>query len=241
MPLTIVPSIDLRDGKVVRLKQGDYSRQINYDVDPIETAKSFKRDGAQWLHVVDLDGAKQGIPVQTDLIAQIIKASGLKVQTGGGVRTTQDVNRLLDAGASRVVIGTAAMENWKWFEELVRLPGHTDRVVLAIDAKDGIVATHGWMQTSHKSAVDIAQQVSDWPLAGLLYTDVAKDGMMTGPNFAHTQKLALASKVPVIASGGVGNIDHIRQLLDLSVWGVIVGRSLYEGTLNLRDAIAAAR
>src|SRR4051812_13079912 len=136
MPLQIIPSIDLRNGKVVRLKQGDYSQQINYDIDPIKTARSFKEAGATWMHVVDLDGAKQGLPVQTDLVAKIIKASEMYVQTGGGVRTTQDVNRLLDAGASRVVIGTAAMEHWQWFKELVCLPGHLNRIVLALDAKD---------------------------------------------------------------------------------------------------------
>lgn len=236
--MEVVPSIDLRAGQVVRLKQGDYARQVNYDVDPIVTAQSFAAAGAKWMHVVDLDGAKEGRPVQTELISRIISAASLSVEVGGGVRSTEDVSRLLDAGATRVVVGTRAMEAWDWFRELVQqLPG---RLVLALDAKEGIVATRGWMASSGKRAVDVAAEVTDWPLAGLLYTDVAKDGMLAGPNLEHTRKLAEAGRVPVIASGGVGNIEHIVQLVKLPIWGAIVGRSLYEGTLNLRQAIELA-
>jgi phosphoribosylformimino-5-aminoimidazole carboxamide ribotide isomerase len=148
---------------------------------------------------------------------------------------------LLDAGASRVVIGTKAIEDWAWFDALAHDPAFVGKLVLALDAKEGIVATRGWTQASGKRAVDIAKQVSDWPVAAILYTDVAKDGMLQGPNLNHTRQLAEAGKVPVIASGGVGNVDHIRQVKQLPVWGVIVGRSLYEGTLDLREAIAIAR
>jgi phosphoribosylformimino-5-aminoimidazole carboxamide ribotide isomerase len=241
MPIQIVPSIDLRGGRVVRLKQGDYGQQINYDVDPRDTARSFKEAGAAWMHVVDLDGAKEGRPVQTDLIGEVVKASGLNVQVGGGVRSTDDVRRLLDAGAARVVVGTRAFEDWAWFEALVRTPDMNGRIVLAIDAKDGRIATKAWTETTQRLATDVARDVSAWPLAGLLYTDVAKDGMLTGPNFEHTRLLAEAGKVPVIASGGVGNIEHIRQLTKLPVWGAIVGRSLYEGTVDLREAVRVAR
>jgi phosphoribosylformimino-5-aminoimidazole carboxamide ribotide isomerase len=239
--LEIVPSIDLRNGSVVRLKQGDYARQLNYDVDPLATARSFRDAGARWMHIVDLDGAKQGRPVQTQLISQIIAACGLAVEAGGGVRSTDDVRALLDSGAQRVVVGTKAIEDWHWFESLARDPAYAGKLVLALDAKDGVVATRGWTHASGKSAVDIAKQISDWPVAAILYTDVSKDGMLQGPNLTHTRLLAEAGKVPVIASGGVGNIEHIRQLRKLPVWGVIVGRSLYEGTLNLRDAIREAR
>lgn len=236
--MQIVPSIDLRAGQVVRLKQGDYARQVNYDVDPIVTAQSFAAAGAKWMHVVDLDGAKEGRPVQTELISRIIAAASLSVEVGGGVRSTEDVSRLLDAGATRVVVGTRAMEAWDWFRDLAQqLPG---RLVLALDAKEGIVATRGWMASSGKRAVDVAAEVTDWPLAGLLYTDVAKDGMLAGPNLEHTRKLAEAGRVPVIASGGVGNIEHIVQLVKLPIWGAIVGRSLYEGTLNLSQAVQLA-
>lgn len=238
MPVRIVPSIDLRSGCVVRLKQGDYSRQINYAADPVQTARSFAEAGAEWMHIVDLDGAKEGRPVQTGLIAKIIASSNLKVETGGGVRSTDDVRRFLESGASRVVVGTKAIEDWKWFTSLAEDPAFANRLVLALDAKDGMVATRGWTNTTTLRATDVAALVSDWPLAALLYTDVSKDGMLQGPAIESTLRLAEAGKVPVIASGGVGTIDHIRQLKDLPFWGVIVGRSLYEGALNLRDAIA---
>ena len=243
MPLEILPSIDLRDGKVVRLKQGDYAQQLNYDVDPIATAQSFQQAGSSWLHIVDLDGAKEGRPAQTDLIARIIAASGLAVEVGGGIRSTDDVQRLLDAGASRVVIGTKAIEDWAWFESLARNPQFSNKLVLALDAKDGMVATRGWTETSTRRAVDLAREISDWPVAAILYTDVAKDGMLQGPNIAHTRLLAEAGKVPVIASGGVGSIEHVRQVRENSppIWGCIIGRSLYEGTVDLREAIRIAR
>jgi phosphoribosylformimino-5-aminoimidazole carboxamide ribotide isomerase len=243
MALEIVPSIDLRGGNVVRLKQGDYARQMNYDVDPLATATSFREAGARWMHIVDLDGAKEGKPVQTELIAKIIAACGIAVEVGGGVRSTEDVNRLLSAGASRVVVGTKAIEDWQWFESLAGNPAYANKLVLALDAKEGVVATRGWTHESGQRAADIAKKISDWPVAAILYTDVAKDGMLQGPNIAHTRLLAEGGKVPVIASGGVGAIDHIRQLVQNSppIWGVIVGRSLYEGTLNLADAIRATR
>ncbi len=240
MSLVIVPSVDLRNGRVVRLKQGDYGQQINYAVDPIDVAKSYAAAGAAWMHIVDLDGAKEGRPVQTDLIRRMIQAGGLKVQVGGGIRQTDDIRALVDAGASRVVVGTRAMENWDWFTQLVQEPAFNARIVLALDARDGIVATRGWTESSGRQATDVARQVSDWPLGAILYTDVAKDGMMTGPNFEHTRRLGEATKVPVIASGGVGSIEHIRRLKALPVWGVIVGRSLYEGALDLRLALAEA-
>jgi len=239
--MEIVPSIDLRDGKVVRLKQGDYAQQLNYDVDPIETAKRFKDAGAAWMHIVDLDGAKAGRPAQSKLVGWIIRASGLNVQTGGGVRSTQDIEQLLAAGAKRVVVGTHAMENWEWFGELAHEPGMKEKLVLAVDAREGVIATRGWTESAGRLAAEVAAEVSDWPLAALLYTDVAKDGMMIGSNLHHTRLLAEAGNVPVIASGGVGNIDHIHDVKKLPVWGVIVGRSLYEGTLDLAEAVRVAR
>jgi phosphoribosylformimino-5-aminoimidazole carboxamide ribotide isomerase len=241
MSLVIIPSIDLRNGQVVRLQQGDYARQLNYPVDPVETAKTFARAGARWMHIVDLDGAKEGKPKQTELIGKIVEASGLQVEVGGGVRSTDDVQRLLETGAARVVIGTQAMENFDWFGQLVSDARFQGKIVLALDARDGIVATRGWTESSQQRATDVAKTVSNWPLAAILYTDVAKDGMMSGPNLEQTRKLAEAGRVPVIASGGVGNIDHIKQLLTLPVWGAIVGRSLYEGTLDLSEALALAR
>ncbi len=241
MPIEVIPSVDLRHGKVVRLKQGDYGQQINYDIDPITIAKCYQEAGATWFHIVDLDGAKEGRPVQTKLIEQIIAATGLKVEVGGGIRTAEDIQTLLEAGACRVVLGTKAMEDWPWFEWQVKDENFHHKLILALDAKDGVVATRGWTESSGQTAVDVARKVSDWPLAAILYTDVAKDGMMTGPNFQATADLARAGKVPVIASGGVGALAHIRHLTTLPVWGVIIGRSLYEGAVNLKEALALAR
>jgi phosphoribosylformimino-5-aminoimidazole carboxamide ribotide isomerase len=238
--MTIIPSIDLRDGKVVRMKQGDYSKQLDYPVDPLETARAFAAAGANLIHVVDLDGAKEGRPMQSGLIARIIQAAGVAVQVGGGIRTNEDIDLLLQAGVKRVVVGTKAMEDWPWFEAVVHEMPYRHRIVLALDAKEGKIAVRGWTQTSTRTAIEVAAQISDWPLAAILYTDVAKDGMLQGPNFQQTRAVAEAGKIPVIASGGVGNLDHIRQLAKLPIWGAIVGRSLYEGAIDLREAIAAA-
>jgi phosphoribosylformimino-5-aminoimidazole carboxamide ribotide isomerase len=193
------------------------------------------------MHIVDLDGAKQGRPVQTDLIARMIAASGLKVEVGGGIRSADDIRRLLDAGAQRVVLGTKAMEDWPWFESQANDPQFANRLVLAVDAKEGVIAVKGWMESSGKLAADVARQVSDWPLGAILYTDVAKDGMMTGPNYEQTQRLVEAGGVPVIASGGFGAIDHVREAKKTGAWGCIIGRSLYEGTVDLREAIKVSQ
>ena len=147
MDLQILPSIDLRDGRVVRLKQGDYDRQLNYDVDPIDTARGFADAGATWMHVVDLDGAKVGRPAQVELIGRIIRATKLQVEVGGGIRGEADIQMLLDAGAARVVVGTKAIEDWPWFQQLMAKPEFAQKIVLALDAKDGHVATRGWTQT----------------------------------------------------------------------------------------------
>ncbi|MGA2583279.1 MAG: HisA/HisF-related TIM barrel protein, partial [Tepidisphaeraceae bacterium] len=169
--MVIVPSIDLRHGKVVRLQQGDYARQLNYALDPLETAHKFAAAGARWMHIVDLDGAKAGQPVQTDLIASIIAKSGMTIQVGGGVREISHIDRLMQAGAERIVIGTRAMEDWNWFNSLVHNPVYSGRIVLALDARGGDVAVQGWTKSAGRSALDVAKEVSDWPLAAILYTD----------------------------------------------------------------------
>lgn len=241
MSLHVIPSIDLREGKVVRLQQGDFARQTDYAVSPVEQARTFAAAGATLLHLVDLEGAKAGKVAQLPLIAEVIRSAGIPVQVGGGVRTTEDVRRLLEAGAARVVVGTAALENWDWFRSLVHEAPHARKLVLALDARDGIVATRGWTESSGRLATQLAREVAHWPLAGLLYTDVAVDGMLTGPNVARTRELANATQIPVIASGGVGHIEHIRALTGQGIWGVVVGRAIYEGKLDLREALAVAQ
>jgi len=238
--LTIVPSIDLRGGRVVRLQQGDFSRQLNYDLDPIATAQSFADAGATLMHVVDLDGAKAGRVAQADLIGRVAREAGIPVQAGGGVRSELDVRALLDAGCSRVVVGTKAIQDWKWFESLMPVGDFQNRLVLAVDAKNGVVATHGWTESAGVTAREVAARVRGWPLAGLLYTDVSRDGMLQGPDVEGTAALAVATDVPVIASGGVGSLDHITALLGRGIWGVILGRSLHDGRVDLAAAIGAA-
>ena len=237
VPPTLYPSIDLRHGRVVRLQQGDYDRQITYDVDPLDVARSYVEAGATWLHVVDLDGAKDGNLRQSDLIATIAAETNLKLQCGGGVRTEDDIDKLLAAGASRVVVGTAAVQNLDWFLDLPEKPKYADKLALAVDAKDGRVATHGWQQTSDMTALDLARQMTGRPLGALLYTDVARDGMLGGSDVDRTAELAEATDIPVLASGGIGKLDDLRPLIGTAVHGVVIGRSLYEGKLNLREAI----
>ncbi len=238
--MLIIPSIDLREGNVVRLRKGDYGDQLSYDVDPIITAGAFARAGAGHLHIVDLDGARQGKPAQQELIAQIIRSTPAQVQVGGGIRSEDDVAALLDAGAARVVIGTRAVNDLPWLQSLISKPRFAAKIVLALDAKEGIVATHGWMSSSGQRAVDVAKLVNNWPLASILYTDVAKDGMLAGPNYEQTAGLVEATRIPVIASGGVGSIEHVRRVRATGCWAVIVGRSLYENAIELSEAIAVA-
>jgi phosphoribosylformimino-5-aminoimidazole carboxamide ribotide isomerase len=238
MTLTIVPSIDLRGGQVVRLQQGDFARQIDYDLDPFDVARSFARDGATIMHIVDLDGAKEGRAMQADLIGQIAREAGITVQAGGGVRERGDVLNLIRAGVHRVVVGTKAIADWNWFESLMHDPDiGASKLVLAIDAKDGVIATHGWTQSSTLTAVEVARRVNGTQLGALLYTDVARDGMLGGVNVEMTQSLARTTNIPVIASGGIGTIDHIHALLGRNIWGVILGRSLHDGRVKLTDAI----
>ncbi len=237
--MDVIPAIDLRDGKVVRLIQGQYDQQITYKDDPAEQAREFHADGAQWLHVVDLDGAKAGRPVNTESIAAIAKLGLLKVEVGGGLRDETSIKQLLDLGVTRVIIGTKAVSDFAWFSEMARkFPG---QVVLGLDARGSMVATHGWLQDSGQSVLDFAAQADQLPLAAIIYTDIAKDGMLSGPNIERTQELAQAVKTPVVASGGVKDVEDIRKLKPIGVAGVIAGRSLYEGTLTLKEALAAAK
>jgi len=237
--MDVIPAIDLRDGKCVRLIQGQYDRQITYKDDPAEQAREFAADGAQWLHVVDLDGAKAGKPVNTESIAAIAKLGLLKVEVGGGLRDEASIRQLLDMGVTRVIIGTKAVSDFEWFSEMAEK--FAGRVVLGLDARGAMVATHGWLEDSGQSLLEFAARADKLPLAAIIYTDIAKDGMLTGPNIERTQELVQAVDTPVVASGGVKEADDIRKLKPIGVAAVIAGRSLYEGTLTLKQALAAAR
>ena len=233
----LFPAIDLREGKVVRLMQGDYDRQTTYGSDPLAQARAFQRAGASWLHVVDLDGARTGKMTQLDTIATLCAKTKLKVEVGGGVRDEGAIDALLRAGVHRVVLGTAALKDWTWFERLMGNPTYRGRLVLGLDARGGKLAVSGWEQTTSTTALDVAKKVSDWPLAAIVYTDIATDGTMKGPNVEATAQLAAATHVPIVASGGVGTLAHLRALRKLPIQGVIVGRALYEDAFTAEQAV----
>lgn len=241
MSLQVIPSVDLRNGKVVRLLQGDFDRQTDYGLSAVEQVRRFAEAGATLVHIVDLDGARAGTLMQSELIRELAGATTVPLQVGGGVRSRADIEKLLQAGVDRVVVGTAALENWGWFEATAHDRALRGRLVLALDARDGVVATRGWTASSDRLALEVAAAVRGWPLAGILYTDVAVDGTLGGPSVQRTVELAMATDVPVMASGGVGQLEHVRSLLGTPVRGVIVGRAIYEGRIDLRAAIELTR
>jgi len=236
----ILPAIDIREGRVVRLLQGDYARQIDYSDDPLDVARGFVDAGAGWLHMVDLDGARAGRVCNADTFKRVLAAVELNVQIGGGVRTAESISELLDAGATRVIIGTRSLEDWQWFKDIVHDEMFAERIVLGMDARNGKLATRGWTEQTETSAVELAKRVSGWPLAAIVYTDIARDGMLGGPNLRHVECVANATDVPVIASGGVTSIDDVRRLARLPVAGAIIGRAIYEGKIDLVEAIKTA-
>ena len=242
-PLTnmkyLFPAIDLRGGSVVRLTQGDYDRQTTYGESPLDQARVFEDAGSTWLHVVDLDGARSGEMEHLEHIRAICEQTSLKVEVGGGVRSEKAIDQLLQAGVERAIIGTAALRNWEWFTELVQKDAYQHKIVLGLDAKDGMAAVAGWEQTTDASAIDIAKQVNGWPLGAIVYTDIAVDGMLTGPNVEATAAMAEATDVPIVASGGVGTLDDLRALRELNVQGAIIGKSLYENRFTINEALAA--
>ena len=240
MPPELIPAIDLRNGHVVRLKRGDYNQQTTYEVDPVDTAKKFQDAGCKWLHVVDLDGAKEGRPANLGIIEKICRATKLNVEVGGGLRTEESMEYVLAIGAQRLILGTRALADMEWFKAMAHDGRFRNRLVLGLDARDGLVSTHGWTQTDadRPKAVDIARNVDSWPLAAIIYTDIARDGMLKGPNLRATAKLTkICKKVPIIHSGGVKSLPDITALKTLPITGIIVGKSLYEGTLNLKEAV----
>lgn len=234
----LFPAIDLRGGNVVRLLKGDYNAQTTYGSDPLAQAQIFEAAGSTWLHCVDLDGAKAGRMVHLPQIQTICRHTKLKVEIGGGIRNTQTIDELLDAGVERVILGTAAMQNWEWFAGLMEDEKYHNRIVLGLDARKGMIAVAGWLETTQTTALEVAIKVSDWPLAAIVFTDIATDGTLAGPNVESTLEMAQATKVPIVASGGVGTLDHLRALRALPIQGSIVGRALYEGTMTIDEAIA---
>lgn len=239
--MDILPAIDLRAGRCVRLLQGNYERQIDYSDDPVAQARQFEAAGARWLHVVDLDGAREGRLHNLDVIAAIIRSTGLHVEVGGGIRDELTIRSLLDCGAARVVVGTRALEDWDWFRAIAHRDDFAHRLALGLDSRAGRLAVRGWTQVTERTAVQVAEAVADWPLAAIIYTDIGRDGMLLGPNMEGVRSLAEASRVPVIASGGVTDIGDVRRLAQLPILGIIIGRAIYERQLDLAEALRVAQ
>lgn len=235
--MKLFPAIDLLDGCAVRLHQGRYDEVTIYDRDPVRLAASFRSKTAH-LHLVDLEGARQGKPVQRELLRAIIEAFGPGVQVGGGVRTREAVEDYLALGADRVVMGTVAIRDPELLREVAL--AHPQRIVVAVDAKDGLVATDGWLSVSNRTAIELVQELSALPIAAVLYTDIARDGTRVGPNVEATVELARRGGLPVLASGGIGSLDDLRALAKHSeIDGAVFGRALYEKAFTLEEAAAA--
>ena len=236
--MEVIPAIDLRGGRCVRLYQGDFGRETVYSEDPLAVARQWQEQGASRLHLVDLDGAAQGKPVNLDIIAAIVDQSEIPVQVGGGIRSSATAEKLLSIGVERVVIGTAAVRSPVLVRQLCQ-GGGAPRVVVAVDARDGLVAVQGWLEKTSVTAVELGQRMAELGVERLLYTDISRDGTLSEPNFSATAQLVESTGLAILASGGVASLEHITQLAKLGAEGVIVGRALYTGDLELPAAIAA--
>lgn len=237
--MLILPAIDLRGGWCVRLRQGDYAQETVFGSDPAAMARRWVDQGATYLHLVDLDGARDGRPINAEAVRAIVQSAGVPCQLGGGLRTEEHIAQTLALGVARVIIGTRALRDPDWLEQMCRrFPG---QIVLGIDAKQGRVATDGWLEVSEQRAVDFARRCAEWPLAAVVYTDISRDGMLAGPNLESLGEMTRAVALPVIASGGVSSLDDVRALAERGLAGCIIGRALYDHKLDLASAIAAAR
>lgn len=237
--MILLPAIDLKDGECVRLFQGDYSTAHRVADDALKMAQSFREAGAEWLHVVDLNGAKAAKPVNADLMFQIQKASGLRLEVGGGIRNMETVDFYLDHGISRVILGTAAVEDPEFVVSAVKKYGY--RIAVGIDAKNGMVAQKGWTETSSIGYLSMARHMELAGVKYIIFTDIFRDGMLSGPNLAMLKELRNSVSCKIIASGGVSGMKDISDLCGLRLYGAICGKSLYAGTLDLKAAIALCK
>ncbi|MDT8422513.1 MAG: 1-(5-phosphoribosyl)-5-[(5-phosphoribosylamino)methylideneamino]imidazole-4-carboxamide isomerase [Desulfuromonadales bacterium] len=237
--MIILPAIDLKGGRCVRLEQGLMDKDTVYHDDPAAQARIWQEQGGELLHIVDLDGAFAGVPKNKAAIEAIVKAIDIPAELGGGIRDMATIEAYLELGIERVILGTIAKENPALVAAACReFPG---RIVIGIDARDGLVAVRGWADVTTKRATDMAREMEGFGVEAIIYTDIARDGMMQGPNIAATQALAEAINIPVIASGGLSSLDDIRRLMAIEssgVSGVIAGKAIYSGAINLREAVA---
>ena len=233
--MILLPAIDLYEGKVVRLTRGDYSRMTVYREDPLDQAREFEIAGAAWLHTVDLEGARDGTTPNFRVVAELCRSTGLQVEVGGGIRTLEAVARYLDAGAARVILGTAAVTDPVFLRTALDRFG--DRVAVGVDLKDGAIAIKGWRETTPEPAEAFFQRLVDWGVRTVICTDVSRDGMLGGTNVALYQSLAERLPLQLIASGGVSSLEELRRLKALGLYGAILGKALYTGALSLRGAL----
>ena len=235
--MKILPAIDIRDGRAVRLLRGDYDKMTVYDDDPVSVAKGFAECGAKYLHVVDLDGAKDGETSNFDLISRIIAASDMFVEVGGGIRDEERIRRYIDAGVGRVILGTIAAKDPAFVEEMVKKYG--EKIAVGVDAKDGKVAVSGWLETTELDSFEFCEKMRDIGVRSIIYTDISKDGAMTGTNIEAYEKLAEIEGLDIVASGGICSEEEIVKLGSIT-WDAILGKSLYDGVLDLSKCLVLA-
>ena len=236
--MILFPAIDIKDGKVVRLIQGKFDEVTEYSHDPVSMAKQWQQLGAEWLHIVDLDGAKTGQIQNLDVIRDVAKSVDIPIQMGGGIRTKEDIANLIEGGVSRVILGTKVLDDSTFLLDV--LSSWNEKIAVSLDCSDGMVARHGWQSTSDVKATDFAKELELLGLKCLIYTDIARDGMLTGPNYEGLKELLDVVDIPVIASGGIASIDDIKRLKSLEsrgVMGAITGKAIYEGKLDLKEAL----
>lgn len=234
--MEIIPAVDIREGKCVRLYQGDYSRLVVYQDHPVAAALTWQAQGARWLHIVDLDGAASGVPKNERIVKEIIAQSGLLVEFGGGIRDEEVAERLLGQGVSRLVLGTAAVEDRELIRRLCQRFG--EAITVSLDARDGKVAIRGWLKNTAVEVSRLSQEMVNIGVRRLIYTDIRRDGTLTEPNFEMIEKLLAQAGVPVTVAGGISRLEHLQRLKELGVEGVIIGRALYTGDIDLREAIS---
>jgi phosphoribosylformimino-5-aminoimidazole carboxamide ribotide isomerase len=233
--MILFPAIDLKDGKCVRLKQGDFSNVKVYSEDPLKVAKQFEQEGATFLHVVDLDGARTGNGTNKETIKKIIQETNLSVQVGGGIRTIESIDEWIQCGVERVILGTIALESEEFVKEAVKL--YAEKIAVGVDAKDSKVATHGWEKLSSVDSLVFCKNLMKLGVKTIIYTDISKDGMLSGPNIEVYKKLIDLEGANIIASGGIGSLQDLKELVKMGAYGVITGKALYEGKFSVEEAL----
>lgn len=234
--MLVIPAIDIKDGKCVRLTQGNFNKETIYFENPLEVAKMWENNGAKYLHLVDLDGALKGEDINYEIISKITKNLNIPVQVGGGIRNRERADKYFSVGVNRIILGTSAVNNYDLVKDLCN--SYPEKIAVSIDAKDELVAIKGWVETSNIKALDFAKDLENLGVSTIIYTDISKDGMMSGPNYDALCALKEHVNTNIIASGGIANIEHIRKLESLNLYGAITGKALYEGTLTIEEIYA---